>query len=175
MAWIKCNSIEYIPPIPTQTFSTGVSDQAGPDGSGGTHHIGDNIPKEYPISVVINTKKVSSFKVHVKVEQGAYASSSPGAWESYAEIFVKYTFRVNNITSSDKSLNSYEKKVSSDNNGWVRKEEEWNFSFNDSDLPDGECTIYGNVGDLYCYQNGDQWDPSVYAYLYFNITDIVYK
>lgn len=175
MAWIKCNSIEYIPPIPTQTFSTGVSDQAGPKPGGGTHHIGDDIPKDYPISVVINTKKVRSFTVHVKYEQGAYASDNIPDWNSYAEITIKYTFRVNNITAEGKSLNDYRNQVSSDDNGWVREDKEWDFTFTDDDLPDGECTIYANTHVEGMYQNGDQWDPSVYSYLYFTITNVQYK
>lgn len=175
MAWIKCNSIEYIPPIPTQTFSTGVSDQAGPKPGGGTHHIGDDIPKDYPISVVINTKKVRSFTIHVKYKQGAYASDNIPDWNSYAEITIKYTFRVNNITAEGKSLNDYRNQVSSDDNGWVREDKEWDFTFTDDDLPDGECTIYANTHVEGMYQNGDQWDPSVYSYLYFTITNVQYK
>ena len=173
MAWVKCNAIQYIPPIPVETFTTGVHDNATAI-PGGTRQIGQDIPRDYPLTTIINTKKVASMTVHVKWWARAYASSSYGpSWQSRATADATYTFRVNNITDPGKYYND-RNRCESDNNGWVDKSGEFDFTFSDSDLPDDECEFFMNVHQEFG-QNGDQLDPIAEAYISFTITSVTYK
>ena len=177
MAWIKCNTQEYIPPIPVgQTFTTGVYTYAYCDETTGEiHHVGNGVPADIPLTTMINVKKVASMTVHVKWWASAYASGSYGTtWESSCDNHCTYTFKVGNITDPSKYHN--EKHIcDSENNGWVRKSDEFDFYYTAADFRGyEECPFFLNV-NTYFYQNGDQIDPQAEAYISFTITNVTYK